>query len=186
MLSAASPLALEQKVRLGDGVGLGVDFLAVEVGGDLLAALLGDLDQRLLGHRQHAAGAAGAVVHQVGSGIDPVGDGQQDQLCHQRHGIARSPVLAGLLVVLLVEAADQFLEDRAHRVVIQAGVLDRPLAMQNRVGTQVHVRREEHLDQRAQGIGLRQARDLVPKLELLQDVLDVRREAVEVRLEVGP
>ena len=63
-------------------------------------------------------------------------------------------MLAGLLVVLLVEAADQLLEDRAHRVVIQAGVLDRPVAMEDRVGTQVHVRREELLDQRAEGVGL--------------------------------
>ena len=99
------------------------------MGGDLLAALSGDPCQRLFGHRQHAAGAAGAVVYQVGPGVDPVGDRQQDQLRHERHGIARGPVLAGLLVVLLVEAADQFLEDRAHPVVIQAGVLDRAVAM---------------------------------------------------------
>ena len=32
-------LALEQQVGLADGVGLGVDLLAVEVGGDLLAVL---------------------------------------------------------------------------------------------------------------------------------------------------
>jgi hypothetical protein len=30
-------------------------------------------------------------------------------------------VLAGLLVVLLVEAADEFLEHRAHRMVVEAG-----------------------------------------------------------------
>ena len=67
-------LALEQQVGLADGVGLGVDLLAVEVGGDLLAVLLGELLQRLLGDGQHAAGAAGAVVEQVGAGLDLVGD----------------------------------------------------------------------------------------------------------------
>ena len=36
-------LALEQQVRLADGVRLGVDLLAVEVGGDLLAVLRGEL-----------------------------------------------------------------------------------------------------------------------------------------------
>ena len=36
-------LALEQQVGLADGVGLGVDLLAVEVGGDLLAVLRGQL-----------------------------------------------------------------------------------------------------------------------------------------------
>ena len=66
--------ALEQQVGLADGVGLGVDLLAVEVGGDLLAVLLGELLQRLLGDGQHAAGAAGAVVEQVGAGLDLVGD----------------------------------------------------------------------------------------------------------------
>ena len=105
------------------------------MGGDLLAALPGDLRQRLLGHRQHAAGAAGTVVHQVGPGVDPVGDRHEDQLRHERHGIARGPVLAGFLVVFLIETADQLLEDRAHRVVIQAGVLDRPVAMEDRVRT---------------------------------------------------
>jgi hypothetical protein len=38
---------------------------------------------------------------------------------------------------------------------------------------------------RVPGVGLREARDLVAELEVLQDVLDVGREAVEVRLEVG-
>ena len=127
-------LALEQQVGLADGVGLGVDLLAVEVGGDLLAVLLGELLERLLGHGQHAAGAAGAVVEQVGAGLDLVGDGQEDQLRHELDGVARRPVLAGLLVVLLVEAADQLLEDRAHGVVVEAGVLHRAVAVQHRVG----------------------------------------------------
>jgi hypothetical protein len=122
-------LALEQEVGLADGVGLGVDLLAVEVRGDLLAVLGGELLQRLLGHGEHAAGAAGAVVEQVGARLDLVGDGQEDQPRHQLHGVARRPVLAGLLVVLLVEAADQLLEDRAHRVVVEAGVLDRAVAV---------------------------------------------------------
>ena len=105
-------LALEQEVGLADRIGLGVDLLAVEVGGDLLAALRGELAQRLLGHGQHAAGAAGPVIEQVGAGLDLVRDGQEDELRHQPHGVARGPVLARLLVVLLVEAAHQLLEDR--------------------------------------------------------------------------
>ena len=112
--------ALEQQVGLADGVGLGVDLLAVEVRRDLLAVLSRQFLQRLFRHRQHAAGAAGAVVEQVGARLDLVGDRQEDQPRHQLHGVARRPVLAGLLVVLLVEAADQLLEDRAHRVVVEA------------------------------------------------------------------
>ena len=41
------------------------------------------LTQGLLGHGQHAARPAGAVVQQVGSGADLVGDRQEDQLRHQ-------------------------------------------------------------------------------------------------------
>ena len=58
--------ALEDQVGLADGVGLRVDLLAVEVDRDLLAALAGELRQRLLSDREHPAGAAGAVVDQVG------------------------------------------------------------------------------------------------------------------------
>ena len=123
--------ALEQQVGLGDGVGLGVDFLAVEVGGDLLAVFFGKLLERFLRDRQHAAGAAGAVVDQIGAGLDLVGDGQEDQSRHQSDGVARRPVLARLFVVLLVEAPDQLLEDRAHRVVVEARVLHRAVAVQN-------------------------------------------------------
>ena len=44
---------------------------------------------------------------------------------------------------------------------------------------------EELLDERAERVGLGEARDLVAELEVLEDVLHVRREAVEVGLEVG-
>ena len=104
-------LSLEKQVGLADGVGLGVDLLAVEVGGDLLAMLGGELPQGVLGHGQHAAGAAGAVVEQVGAGLDVVGNGEEDEPGHEAHGVARGPVLAGFLVVLLVEAPHQLFED---------------------------------------------------------------------------
>ena len=178
-------LAFQQQVGLADGVGLGVDLLPVQVGGDLLAVLGGELPQSLLGHGQHAAGAAGAVVQQVGAGADPVGDRQEDQLRHQPDRVARRPVLARLLVVLLVEAAHQLLEDRAHAVVVEAGMLDRAVGVAHRIGAQVDVGRGELLDQRAQGVGAGQARDLVAELEVVEDVLHVGREPVQVRLEVG-
>ena len=117
----ALAFALQQHVGLADGVGLGVDLLAVEQALDLLAALRGDRRERLLGDGEHAAGAAGAVVEQVGAGLDLGLDGQEHEVRHQAHGVARRPVLARLLVVLLVELADQLLEDRAHRVVVDAG-----------------------------------------------------------------
>ena len=179
-------LALEQQVGLADGVGLGVDLLAVEVRGDLLAVLRGELPAasprrrsacRRCRRRRRRAGRC-----RTRSGRR---SGRKISVRHQLHGVARRPVLAGLLVVLLVEAADQLLEDRAHGVVVEAGMLDRAVAVQDRVGAEVDVGSRELLDQRAEGVGLREPRDLVAELEVVEDVLDVRREAVEVGLEVG-
>lgn len=113
-------VAFEQRVGLADGVGLAVDFLAVKVRGDLFAVGLGNLLKGLLGHRQHAAGAAGAAVEQVGAGLDLVGHRQEHQVRHQPHGIARRPVFAGFFVVVFVEATDEFLEHRTDRVVVEA------------------------------------------------------------------
>ena len=155
------------------------------MGGHLLAPLLRDLLQHVLGHGQHAAGPAGAVVEQVGAGLDLVGYGHEHQVRHEPHGVARGEVLARLFVVLLVEAPDQLLEDRAHAVVVEAGMPDRAVGVHHRIRAQVDVGRGELLDQRAEGVGLGEARDLVAELEVLEDVLDTRREAVEVVLEVG-
>ena len=52
-------------------------------------------------------------------------------------GVKCSPAL---LVVLLVEAPDQFLEDGSHAVVVEAGVPDRAVGVHHRIGTQVDVR----------------------------------------------
>ncbi len=75
-------LALEQEVGLADGIGLGVDLLAIEMGGDVFAVLGGELPQGLLGDRQHAAGAAGAVVEEIGARLDLIGNGQEDEFRH--------------------------------------------------------------------------------------------------------
>ena len=62
---------------------------------------------------------------------------------------------------------------------------DRAVGVDHRIRTQVDVGGGELLDQGAQGVGLGEARDLVAELEVLEDVLDAGREAVEVVLEVG-
>jgi hypothetical protein len=60
-----------------------------------------------------------------------------------------------------------------------------PSLVEHRARAEVDVRRQELLDQVPEGVGLGQARDLVAEFEVVEDVLDVRREAVEVGLEVG-
>ena len=63
---------------------------------------------------------------------------------------------------------------------------DRAVGVNYRIRAQVDVGRRELLDQRADGVGLGQARDLVAELEVVEDVLDAWRETVEVVLEVSP
>ena len=94
-------------------------------------------------------------------------------------------MFARLLVVFLVEAPDQFLEDRAHAVVVEAGVPDRAVGVVHRSWAQVDVGGGQLLDQRAQGVGPGQPRDLIAELEVFEDVLDVGREPVEPSPEVG-
>ena len=147
MLSAASPSPLSKKVCLADGVGLGVDVLAVEVGGDLLTVLDGELLQGVFGHGEHATSSASAVVQQVSAGFYLVGDGEEYQLRHQPYGVAGRPVLARFLVVLLIEFAHQLFEDRAHAVVVETRVLDRAIAVLHRIRAEVDIRRGEFLDQ---------------------------------------
>jgi hypothetical protein len=166
-------LTLQQHVGLTDGVGLGLTFLTVEQALDLLVALRSDRSQRLLSDGEHAARAAGAVIEQVGAGSDLGLDGQEHEIRHQSDRVARRPVLAGLFVVLFVELADQLLEHGAHRVVVDSG------------GREVDVGIEKLADQRSERVCLGERGQLVAKLEVLQDVLDVGREAVQVILEVG-
>jgi hypothetical protein len=97
-----------------------VNLLAIEDARDLLGALRADRRERLFAHREHAAHSAGAVVERVCARLDLGLDGEKHEVRHQSNGVARSPVFACLLVILLVKLADQFLEDRTHRVVIDA------------------------------------------------------------------
>ena len=179
------PLPLQQEVGLADGVGLGVDLLSVQVRGDLLAALGSQPLQSLLGNRQHAPRAASAVVEQVGSRFDVAGDGQEYEVRHEPHDIPRSPVLARFLVVFLVESPDQFLEDRAHAVVVQARLPDRAIAVHHRIGAQVDIRRGKFLDQGSESVRLGQPPNLVAELEVVEYVLDVRRVSIKIGLEIG-
>ena len=55
----------------------------------------------------------------------------------------------------------------------------------HRLGAEVDAVVEELLDQVAEDVGLDQGRDLVAELELVEDLLDVGRKAVQIRFEIG-
>ena len=87
--------SFQDEVGLANGIGLRVDLLAVQIDGDLCAPLIGELGQSLFGDGQHPAGAAGAVIDQVGAGADLISDGQEDEASHELHrrplGVKCSP-----------------------------------------------------------------------------------------------
>ena len=95
-------------------------------------------------------------------------------------------MLPGFLIVLFVEAPHELLEDRAHRVVVETRLPERSVAVVDGGGAYVDRGIEELLDERSERIALRETRDLVAEFEIVEDVLYIRRKAVEVRLEVGP
>jgi hypothetical protein len=114
----ADVLPLDEHVGLADGVGLGVQLLAVH----RQPGLGVQLGQVLAGHAQHAAGAGGRVVegaHHAGLGQRVVVLDEQ-QVDHQADDLARGEVLPGGLVGELGELADQLLEHRAHLALLTA------------------------------------------------------------------
>ena len=117
--------------------------------------------------------------------LNGIRNGKEHEVGHELDRVTRRPVLAGLLVVLFVELPHQLLEHRAHGVVVHGGVFHRAIAIENGIGAQVDLRIEELLDQGAEGVRFRERGDLVAELEVLENILDVRRKAVEVSLEVG-
>ncbi len=162
-------LPLDQHVRLADGVGLGVQLLPE----DLEPGVGVQLGQVLLGHAQHAAGAAGRVVH--GAHDAGLAEGvvvlHEEEVDHEPDDLAGREVLPGGLVALLGELADQLLEDVPH---LQVG---------DAVGVEVH--RRELLHDQVQDVGLVEPLDLGLEAEVVDDVAGVGREAVDVAHEVG-
>ena len=72
----------------------------------------------------------------------------------------------------------------AHRVVVEARLLTDPSPLRTGSGLRL-IGIEKFLDQGAKRVCLGEPRDLVAELEIVEDVLDVRREAIQISLEVG-
>ena len=178
-------LPLQNQVSLADGVRLRVDLLAVKMNRNLLALVAGEPRKRILRHRQHAARAAGAVIDKIGGRLHPVRDRLEDKMRHQLHHVPRREMLARLLVVLLAEAPDQLLKNRAHAVVVQAGHAHAAVRVEHRPRTEVDRTVQELFDQKTENIIVYQPRNLVAEPEFFQNLLHIGREPVEVGFEVG-
>ena len=168
--TVACSVVLDEEVGLTDGVVRRGKLLPVD--GDvflhprLFLRRVGAVQQVFLGHGQHAARAAGGVV----DGEMPVRDGNLQQLDHQADDFARREVFPGLLAALFREAPEQFLVDVAH---LQPGEL---------VGAE-----REFLvlvQDRGQPVVLHHLADGGAVIEVLDDVVNVLREAVDVGAEV--
>ncbi len=77
-------------------------------------------------------------------------------------------MLAGFFVVFLVEAAYQFLKDRAHGVIIEPRMLDGTVVVEHRLRAQVDFRGGQPCDEGAQRVGLGQAGNLVVEFKNTQ------------------
>ena len=162
-------LALDEHVGAADGPGLGVELLAV----DLQMGLGVELGKVVLGGRQHAAGAAGGVVHGPYGGL--TGEcllvlGEED-VDHEADDLARGEVLTRGLVLHLREPTEQLLKDVAHRVVGHLG--------------RVQVDVGELGDDLVEQPGLVEGFDLLSKPVLLQDRGGVAGEPCDVGKQVA-
>ena len=171
-------VALEHHVRLGDGVGLGVDLLAEQMDGHLFTGLRGDGVQAVLCHREHSTRSTGSVIARVRGVLDLVGNGLKYQVRHQLHDVAGRPVLAGFFVVGLVESPHQFFKEGTHGMIIQTGQIAA------RLGAEIDILADKLLNHRTKNIGVDHGCDLVAELELVQNLLNVGRKAVEIRFKI--
>ncbi|MDQ1081472.1 hypothetical protein QE401_003998 [Pseudoroseomonas cervicalis] len=166
----ADILALDQHVRLADGVALVVQLLAEHAQRGLRVVR----HQMLPRHREHAARPGRGVVdgaHGAGAGGQDVAVLDEQQVDHQPDDVARGEVLARRLVGDFREFADQLLEGQAHIVVADL----------------VGVQREggEALGHLVEQPGLAQPVGLLGEAEALEDVADGRREAADIGVQIG-
>lgn len=167
-LDAGDVLALDQHVRLADGVGLGVELLAVQRHGDLLTDRL----YVLVALGEETAGAGSRVVDGDDAvGLELVVLPGDHQRGGQVHDIARGEVLPGGFVGAFRELADQLFEDDAHAEVADA------------LGAQVGG--GEALHYLIQQVGRRELLHEVFKVEVLEDLAGVLAEGLHVAHQVG-
>jgi len=177
--------AFEQQVRLTYGVGLWVDFLTIEMNGDLLAVVARHLGQNLIRNCQHSSRSTGAVIYKVGARFDMIGDGPKNEFCHQAHDFTRRKVLPSFLIIVLVELSNQLLKDVTHIVIAETSLTLIALPVQDGDWTQVDVRGNELLDEMVKRVCVVKLFKLVTEIKLLNNLNDIGRKTVKVVPEVS-
>ena len=175
-------VTLEQHIRLANGIGFRVDLLPKKVDRNIFAALCRQCHKPILCNGEHTTRSAGPIIAGVSSVLDLIRNRHKDKVSHQFNNITGRPVFAGFLIVLLVELTDQFLENRTHAVVVQTGMLeDGPFfVFVHRVWAEVDVRRYKFFNDCTEDICLDHGVNLIAELELLQNLLHIRRESVKI------
>ena len=142
--------------------------------------------QAILRNSEYTACSAGPVIAGISSVLDLICNRHKDKVCHQLNNITGRPVFAGFLVIFLVELTDQFLENRTHTVVVQTGMLENGLflILVHRIRAEVDVRRYKFFNDCAENVCLDHGVDLIAELELLQNLLHIRRETVQIGFKI--
>ncbi|OQA27234.1 MAG: hypothetical protein BWY59_01131 [Verrucomicrobia bacterium ADurb.Bin345] len=168
-LDVVDVLALDHHVRPADGVRLVVVVLAEH----LQPGIGVQFPDIVLGHGQHAAGAAGGVVLRLDDALlrQDVGVGAEQQIDHEPDDFPRREMVARLLVAGLVEPPDQLLEDVTH---LQVG---------DRVRVQIDLA-ELRYDE-VQPVRLIQLADVLLEPEVLDDFAGAGGESLDEVGEVG-
>ena len=181
------PITFEQHIRLADCICFGVHFLSEQMNRYILSILPGNRQKPVLRDSKHTACPAGAIITGIGGVLDLIRNRHKDKICHQFNDIAGRPVFACLLVVFLVEFANQLLKDCPHAVVVKSGMLHYSLCIVfiDWLRREVDIWRNKFLNNCPQNISLNHRINLIAELELLQNLLHIRGETVQVSLKVG-
>ena len=95
-------------------------------------------------------------------------------------------MFTSLFVVCLIESSNQFFKNSAHAVVIQSRQLNLRFCIisVNRIRTKVDIRRNKLLNDSTKDISFDHCVNLISELELCQNFLHIRREAIKIRFKI--
>jgi hypothetical protein len=163
---AAAVVAHLLHEHVGGRRGEGALVVVLPVGVELrLGVVLAQVALRLGQHAARAARRVEQLAHRAGRGEQLVVV-DEEQVDHEADHLAGREVIAGRLVREFVEAADEVLEDEPHLLV--------------RHVRRVEVDVGELRDHEVEDVRLVHLLDLGLELEVLEDALDVGREALDV------